>query len=363
MKTNDKDFEITDTVEVAPEIGDDIGQNRFKLDSAKRNFRTRVFSTLVLLVLLLGFIGSGAAYNSLLKNGVPHAELASYFSIALTAGLTGLCVFEMNKTLGFKKWYYQLIIIVAAVFVYLYPVNKDLTNFSFYIHINMDKWLESWQMPIIITCYFLVLMVISIIEKSIDWKNTLINFGMTMLIVFALKGFSIVSLTLTSSSDQTARFSFNTILWIWVMIILSDSFQYIGGMRFGKTKLCPNISPKKTWEGALIGLSIAAIFGIVYVMIFRSVGILENFMPLKEVMIALRGKSVALEVIIYILLALIFPIIGLFGDLLFSWVKRRVNVKDYSNLIPGHGGALDRMDSILFSLFILFIFVWVTSFI
>ncbi|QHX36822.1 phosphatidate cytidylyltransferase [Spiroplasma sp. BIUS-1] len=358
MKNNDKDFEITDTVEVTPEVGDEIGKNRFKLDSVKKNFRARVLSTIVLLILLLGFVGSGAIYTSLLQAGkTNNADIASYFSIILTAALTALCLFEMNKTNGFKVWYYQILIIVFGVILLLFPMTKTLYNFSFYSKMSLATWLAPWQFPIIITVYLVTIIVIGVADKRIDTKKALINFVMTMVIVLGLKAFSITSLAFDFEKSKEAIFSFNTILWIWIMIILSDSFQYIGGMRFGKTKLSPNVSPKKTWEGALIGMGTAAVFGIAYAMIFQFVDIFAPFQPLREVMQILGSRSVALEVIIYILLALVFPIIGLFGDLLFSWVKRQANIKDYSNLIPGHGGALDRLDSILFSLFILFIFI------
>ncbi|WP_338984560.1 phosphatidate cytidylyltransferase [Spiroplasma endosymbiont of Diplazon laetatorius] len=354
MKINDKDFEITDTIEVTPEDREDIGNNRFKLESAKRNLKTRLLSTIVLLVLLLGFVGSGAIYTSLIKYDIKNAAIASYFSIILTVGLTILCLYEMNKTLGFKIWYYQVVIIVFSLIILLFPMNNALYNFSFYQELNLTTWLSAWQLPTIISIYLITIMVIGFADKRIDSKNALINFVMTIIITLALKAFSIASLSLDGTE---ARFSFNTIVWIWLMIILSDSFQYLGGMRFGKTKLSPNISPKKTWEGALIGLGSATGVGILFAMLFEFVPVFAGFQPFRQPMQELYAKSVSLEVIVYILLALVFPIIGLFGDLLFSWVKRKVNIKDYSNLIPGHGGALDRLDSILFSLFILFIFI------
>ncbi|AUB31844.1 phosphatidate cytidylyltransferase [Spiroplasma floricola] len=354
MKTNDKNFEVPDTVEISPETDDNIGKNRFKLESAKRNLKTRLLSTVVLLILLLGFVCSGAIYTSLKTANIGNPEIASYFSIILTVVLTGLCIYEMNKVMGFKFWYYQVLIITISILLLLFPSKYNLYNFSFYTELSLETWFQTWQFPVIITVYLLITIIISVSDKRIDTKNALINFIMTLIIILALKAFSITSLAL---DNNLARFSFNTIVWIWMMIILSDSFQYLGGMRFGKTKLCPSISPKKTWEGALIGMGTAAFTGIVFAMIFQFVKPLQNFQPLREPMQSLGDKTIALEIIIYLLLAIVFPIIGLFGDLLFSWVKRVVKIKDYSNLIPGHGGALDRMDSILFSLFILFIFI------
>ncbi|ALD66647.1 phosphatidate cytidylyltransferase [Spiroplasma cantharicola] len=364
-KNKDKnEFEITETAEISPEINGDIGNNRFKLPSAKRNFKVRVLSTIVLLALLLGFVVSGAIYTSLKSYTDLNADAASYTSIILTVGLLGICMFEMNKTMGFKNWYYQVLMITFATIMFIFPLSFNMYNFSFYTEMSLETWLQLWQFPVLVTSYLIVTIIIGFADKRIDIKSALINFIMTMIIIMGLKAFSISSLGLietvnpeTNEIKISARFSFVTIVWIWMMIILSDSFQYIGGMRFGKTKLSPNISPKKTWEGALIGLGVAATSGIIFAMIFKFTPPLQDFQPLKEPMQSLGGRSMALEIIVYILLALVFPIIGLFGDLLFSWVKRQVNIKDYSNLIPGHGGALDRMDSILFSLFVLFIFI------
>ncbi|AGR42304.1 phosphatidate cytidylyltransferase [Spiroplasma diminutum] len=362
MKINDKDFEITDTVEIDPITDDKIGNNRFKLDSVKRNLRTRVFSTLVLLVLLLGFVVSGAVYTSLKTYIETPSEAASYTSIILTIGLLGICNFEMNKTMGFKQWYYQVLLITLSIILFIFPSSEILYDFSFYKAMNLTgatSWFGAWQFPVLLTIYLFITMIIGFADKRINQKNALINVVMTIIIILALKAFSVTSLALSSSNGERDRamFSFNTIVWIWLMIILSDSFQYLGGMRFGKTKLSPNISPKKTWEGALIGMGVASGTGIVFAMIFQFVTPLKEFQPLREIMQGLGSTSVILEVIMYILLSLVFPIIGLFGDLLFSWVKRQVKIKDYSNLIPGHGGALDRLDSIIFSLFILFIFI------
>ncbi|WP_342275059.1 phosphatidate cytidylyltransferase [Spiroplasma endosymbiont of Cantharis lateralis] len=366
MKNNkDKnEFEMPETVEITPDINGEIGKNRFKLPSAKRNFKIRVLSTIVLLALLLGFVVSGAIYTSLKTYTDLNAEAASYTSIILTIGLLWICMFEMNKTMGFKKWYYQLLMSAFASVIFIFPLTFKMYNFSFYTSMGLQNWLQAWQFPLLVTSYLIVTIIVGFADKKIDVKNALINFVMTMVIIMGLKAFSISSLGLvetinpeTNEVKTSARFSFVTIVWIWMMIILSDSFQYIGGMRFGKTKLSPNISPKKTWEGALIGLGVAAGSGIIFAMIFKFAPPLQNFQPLREPMQSLGGQSIALEIIVYILLAIVFPIIGLFGDLLFSWVKRQVNIKDYSNLIPGHGGALDRMDSILFSLFILFIFI------
>ena len=105
-----------------------------------------------------------------------------------------------------------------------------------------------------------------------------------------------------------------------------DSFALFGGKRFGKNKLAPRVSPNKTIEGSICGAISALVTGAI-LCIFIDV-------PLLCCMIT----------------ALIASTMGQVGDLAASLIKRWAGIKDYSNLIPGHGGAMDRIDSLLFSI-------------
>lgn len=117
------------------------------------------------------------------------------------------------------------------------------------------------------------------------------------------------------------------VLFPFLTIVISDSAQYYGGRTMGRRKLAPAISPKKTVEGAITGVVAAAIAT-----------------PLLGLW-AFPGKSVAPLVLLGVLLAAI----GICGDLFESLLKRSAGVKDASGLIPGHGGMLDRIDSLLFA--------------
>lgn len=109
---------------------------------------------------------------------------------------------------------------------------------------------------------------------------------------------------------------------IWV----NDSFAYIFGSRFGRTKLAPKISPNKSWEGFFGGM-----LGSVLVWVLIS---LLGLMPVPVSMAILTG--------------IVLGIFGVIGDLFESRIKRSVGVKDSGNIMPGHGGLLDRHDSMLF---------------
>ena len=106
--------------------------------------------------------------------------------------------------------------------------------------------------------------------------------------------------------------------------IITDSAAMIIGSKIGKHKLCPDISPKKSWEGSIWGSILGTIIPILlYVLFF--------------------GK-LSFNIII---VTLILSVIGQLGDLLFSKIKRENEIKDFSNIMPGHGGILDRLDSMM----------------
>ncbi len=114
---------------------------------------------------------------------------------------------------------------------------------------------------------------------------------------------------------------------------MADTGGFFVGSLIGKHKLCPNISPKKTVEGAIGGLIFCIISAVVIGLLFQFV-----FMP------DLKFNFTAL-----ILLGLIDAPLSIIGDLSFSLIKRSFKIKDYGTIFPGHGGILDRFDSIIFT--------------
>jgi len=111
------------------------------------------------------------------------------------------------------------------------------------------------------------------------------------------------------------------LFFILLVISFSDIFAYFGGKRFGKSLLAPTISPKKTWEGSFFGVVGGGIVGSVFGEVTMS-------------MFWLYGM----------LLAMVLAVVGQFGDLIESKIKRLCDVKDSGKILPGHGGILDRID-------------------
>lgn len=175
---------------------------------------------------------------------------------------------------------------------------------------------------IAIPSILIVTFIYSILSKL---KITIIDVAITV--------FSIVYIPFLFSFLKLILMMENGRLFIWFVIMgafACDTFAFLIGYKFGKRKLCPEVSPKKTIEG-----SIAGILGVIitYIIIYA---------------IARFGLDIYLNIWIVMLMAIVSGIIGQFGDLAASSIKRFCKIKDFGSLMPGHGGILDRCDSIMF---------------
>ena len=126
------------------------------------------------------------------------------------------------------------------------------------------------------------------------------------------------------------------VLYMFIGTCMNDVGAYFIGVLFGKHKMCPRISPKKTWEGFAGGLVISTVFSFGFALI----------MDLCKVPL-LPGILDSEHFYNIIILSLLMPIFSVFGDLLFSQIKRHFHIKDFGTALRSHGGILDRLDSIL----------------
>lgn len=137
-------------------------------------------------------------------------------------------------------------------------------------------------------------------------------------------------------------------IYIWLIFLgacCSDTFAYFAGSYLGKHKLCPTISPKKTVEGAIGGVLGSGL-------VFMGFGFLINAFSSQ----LLDGKH--MNIWLLLALGIVAAIISEIGDLVASAVKRHFDIKDFGNLLPGHGGLLDRLDSIILVAPLVFLFVY-----
>lgn len=125
------------------------------------------------------------------------------------------------------------------------------------------------------------------------------------------------------------HYEFNILMMCIIMVWVNDSFAYMGGSLLGKHKMWPKHSPGKTWEGTAIGVAACVAVGILIGPMFNALPYHQTSWPF------------------WLLLALVCSIIGTLGDLVESMLKRSVGLKDSGNIMPGHGGFLDRFDSLL----------------
>ena len=132
-------------------------------------------------------------------------------------------------------------------------------------------------------------------------------------------------------------FNFKQFLFaLFVIIWTNDVFAYLVGTKFGKHRLCERISPHKSWEGVFGGLVGALIASFVLYKLF--------YQPAECVF-----SPLSMNILGWFIFALIIVIFGTLGDLFESLIKRTVGVKDSGSIMPGHGGFLDRLDSVLFA--------------
>lgn len=138
-------------------------------------------------------------------------------------------------------------------------------------------------------------------------------------------------------------------LLVWLILLISfgtDIFAYLSGTLIGRHKLCPKISPKKTVEGAIGAMLLTTGITLLYWYIF----VIKNVLLINLYMPVIFFPSLMTMVII----GCLGSIVAMAGDLLMSFAKRQIGIKDFSSLIPGHGGVLDRIDSVLLvSIFIM----------
>ena len=208
-------------------------------------------------------------------------------------------------------------VVAAVFFVSNVLVSKGIVNHSL-LFLNIP-----------------LLFLIFIAELYTKSKDPFSNIGYTLLgIVYVAVPFSLLNYILT----YTGTYSYELLFGIFFILWSNDTGAYLAGSAFGKNKLFPRISPGKSWEGS-IGGAIAS-FIVAYI---------------------ISGWYTSITKIDWVIIAAILIVIGTLGDLVESLYKRSLNVKDSGTLLPGHGGILDRFDSLLMAIPFVFTYLYVAQ--
>ncbi len=205
----------------------------------------------------------------------------------------------------------------SIVFFSLFPV----LFFLIYFLKSGDFFTSSFLSLLTFSLYVSVFLFSKVLDVKVIFASSFLSIAFYFYI-FTFFGFAIL---IRFNIDKKLG-SFLVLLWLLINWF-GDTFAYFGGKFLGKNKLSPLVSPKKTVEGTIFGLFGGLVAGILMYHFF-----LNTFSLLKLVFISILTQMV-----------------GQVGDLLESVIKRYFGVKDSSNLIPGHGGMFDRIDSLIFS--------------
>lgn len=247
---------------------------------------------------------SGVVYAALLLLGIFVSE---YTFLMLVFAFGIICLHELQNLLKIRSYLAYFILIAFFVF------------FGYYKYFGYTSVLK------VLVILTLMVNVLMIRDLLVIRKIKIFEVRKYLIIVFYLIA-ALVFLTLIPYQNPKHIYEPNVLIGVFVMIWSNDSFAYLIGKSIGKRKLFERISPNKTIEGFLGGVVCTLIlsYGI-----YRVVGIFDFK--------------------IWLVLAFITCIFGTFGDLIQSKLKRQAGVKDSGRLMPGHGGLLDRLDSIIFA--------------
>lgn len=256
---------------------------------------------------IYGTLGFAAAVAVILQGSVA-------LSIAVFA-LVVMALFEMYKSTGLLKKYKSLTAVgfmfaAAAMIFLLTAAIQDRINYSVF---------SKGVLQAMLAFGFVLMLFMIFMHETVRFSTVSMLFLETVYITVTFAHIILIS------GEKNGAFT------VWLVFFGAwgaDTFAYFAGKTFGRHKLIEKVSPKKTVEGALGG-----VLGSVLVYILYGVILAKNGVGINYINLAVTGVLAA--------------VISQVGDLIMSCIKRENHIKDYGDIIPGHGGILDRFDSVL----------------
>ena len=272
------------------------------LMKGSEDMKQRVISAIVAIIIVVPIV---------LYGGIP------FYLGASVLGLIGF--YEMLKARKIERDIPNIMKIVC-MFAFIIIMMDNWGN-KVLVFTSNDKLILSILLTIIPIVFFNK-------KKSYDINDALFMLGTIMFLGISFN--HLVNIRVGSLYN---------FIYLVLITTMTDTFAYFTGRLIGKHKMCPSVSPNKTWEGFAGGLVFGTIISVVfYVCAFDFTG----------------------SVFLLVLVSMLLSVVGQLGDLVFSSIKRHYKIKDYGNIMPGHGGVLDRLDSLLF---VILVFTYLSKFI
>lgn len=251
-------------------------------------------------------------YTILYYSGVPIVIQGA------AAALCCFCVYELGEATGqmTKEALFTLVLLAAGLLSF-WNAEEEARIAAFCLGVSLP--------------FFTLLMVF---QPRMQLKNGWSFVVLSVLVCAQLR--SIIAL-------RALPFGIHLTMMCITECFATDVFAYLVGSRYGKRKLLPAVSPNKTLLGSAAGMAAAVAFCLLYALVLSKL------------------KAVSVNYGLLLVYAVIANVLAQFGDLSMSVVKRITGIKDFGTLIPGHGGLLDRFDSLIFVVPFTLIFFWVTG--
>jgi len=257
----------------------------------------RVISSIIGIMLLIIVLASGKTFINIGIALIAFAALLELYSAV------GLAKYLPLQTLG-----------LAASFAFTYANSSD----------------SNLLMPVLYVYIILLFLLYMMKSNSLKLSDISKMFFITVYVCFFIGHIVFI---------RKMPYGQYLICIVFLSAFLTDTFAFLAGKFLGKHKLCPEISPKKTIEGAIGGVIGSAIGVLLY-------GVILQFVFHFQV-----------NYILLAFLGVFSSVMAQFGDLAASVIKRQYSVKDYGHIMPGHGGVMDRFDSVIFTAPFIYFFV------
>jgi len=246
--------------------------------------------------------------------------LGGYVLFSVIVLITMIGLMELLRVVKINKSGLGAVVYIFALLYFLYLLLTELLKYN-------EPWLNS--IGTVFFPFFSALFLVFILAVYV------LNFPKYNSEQITLSFFAFFYVAVTLSYIFKVRNMESGAYTVWLIFIGSwgsDTMAYVVGRKLGKHKIAPKLSPKKSLEGLIGGIAGAALIGVIYALIFKTQ---------LEV-------SISNPVLLFGLVGAVGSVVSQIGDMAASAIKRNKGIKDYGTLIPGHGGILDRFDSVIF---------------